>query len=419
MAIVLTMLGYSVILMLQEAGRKGSEFEESFWKCRDRKRRLPLLEQSWWRLLARTFWLGFDGLLSGARAHAPPQSLAGRVTAIGFGGFLWLMATSYGANLTNFLVTSSTTGTVNSIEAAVNQAIPICAHAGIFNVLKAMYPGIILVEVDSRINVFKAIEKGVCGGEVGRLNDLLTEQSKGRHCNLMPVGNVVMTQQMGMPVAIGDVGIALKYALLDVIEDGLLKELYAKYQPASVCSTAAPSTSGRLDLDDMAGAFLFACIVIMLGLVTWVLDLAYDRWGPKPRAQAAAALPAPRCVPETPSPVPDMVNSSVSSYEPYHPASIVLESEASPPPFKSALKTAKLVEPAAANDIANGGPSPSGKVASTAATLRVANQFNQAMEKPRERVRVRRRVPGERGERSERSGRNGRSDILPAPPSPA
>ena len=210
-----------------------------------------------------------------------------------------------GANLTNFLVTNTVSGTLSSIEQAVRENVAVCIAEDRVAELLLQHPKVRVapdpaeaggeswdgVSVPQGIKdpamVFEYMDQGVCAAVVAPLNELQSYQSQQTHCEKMAVGATVMAVPTGMAVQWGERGVAIKQTLGRLVEQGVFKQLVEKNTPTSQCPSLGVAASASLDIDDMGGTFLFSTLFVALG----VLVSLVERVLPKYRtAEGRAAL---------------------------------------------------------------------------------------------------------------------------------
>ena len=223
-------------------------------------------------------------LVGGARAHGGGASVGGRVTGVGMTFFFFLVATSYIANLTSLYVTSTASGSVGSIQQAIEQNLAVCVAQDRVAQMALQYPGVRLATdpkmasdplfkgVRNASDVFGYIDQGVCAAAVAPLNELHSQHSQGKHCRKLAVGGTVITQAVGMPVTYGERGQALKHVLGELVDGGEWRSTVQKNSPPSQCPSLAASTSGSLDLTDVAGMFIVAIVFCVVGVLVTILE---------------------------------------------------------------------------------------------------------------------------------------------------
>ena len=143
----------SIVFAFQERSLKDGDFEDFEGNPRGVA-----------TMLFRTVYFGLAGLLGGGLVHNAGDP-GGRVTSLGLIWFFVLVNAFYTANLTTFLVTQSTTGSISSVEDAVDKRVVLCARHLDEHRLRRHFPGILL-EVVPRPELLSSIDKGLCRGSI-------------------------------------------------------------------------------------------------------------------------------------------------------------------------------------------------------------------------------------------------------------
>jgi len=187
-----------------------------------------------------------------------PRSFAGRLFGVSISLWALLMTATYTANLASLLVdTKQTTYTVESMDDAVTQNMPLCVYenTGADDFINQKYRQARRVPFSSELETFQGLNDGLCDITVAYYQNWLGFQSQKAYnpvCDLEWVGRTVKSISSGFANAVdtGDKCTSLIGSVLDVYLNELelsgfietmWEEHYAKSQDIN-CDAVSPET---------------------------------------------------------------------------------------------------------------------------------------------------------------------------------
>lgn len=292
--IFLVVPGLSLLVLLNEYGRSGSEYPRGDRRSSERRRssNSPPHYKSFWRHVPRALYVGYISVLQQAYTH-DVVSVGGRITLVGVMFFILTIVSVYVANLAAMLTSQAHVSQVNSIEDAINAGYRFCGERKtVSTVMEVMgiedrfvvdpielggdgKAGFNCPRCNSRTRVFDAMLSDIdvddathCHAAIAPMEDLEVLQQTAIHCNKTAVGMPVGLVASGIPIYDG-VFEQMSSLLLRMLNDGS----YEKALKASRLSNTCPITSS----DGWTGTDIALSISQLMGI--WVVSFGLAATG--------------------------------------------------------------------------------------------------------------------------------------------
>jgi len=185
-----------------------------------------------------------------------------KILNFGFGFLILITVANYTANLAAFLTTMSVKKPfINSIEDAIIEKVPLCAHVSLKSNLIQAYPGAEWVfsegytahEYDIYNDMYENFDNGNCIGLVAGIDDVsMDTKIMTEFCarNLVYTGSVVFEIPVALPVC-KDVVASMSYWMYEACQRGILYESYReKSRPTELCPLSLRKSQLESDGDD-------------------------------------------------------------------------------------------------------------------------------------------------------------------------
>jgi hypothetical protein len=257
----------------------------------------------WYRHMMRSIYMAFLSVLQ-ARYNNPLVTQGARIHLIGFSFFILTLLAVYTANLAAILQFQLFIPQVVSIESAVVQGYKICALREIAYIAMQNKPQLHpttfifdpvdgkpgfytvpdrrsralayldenLAEDETNMKVPHPLRK-YCHAALAFEEDLQIEQTAGRNCDKVFVGETVGTLDVGIPL-FESVSKAMSSLIWKLKNDGYVFKLIANHTPVNTCSQKATvnmadfGAGGKsLNISDLSGIWLVSFGFALFGLL--------------------------------------------------------------------------------------------------------------------------------------------------------
>jgi len=223
----------------------------------------------------------YQGSLSffagGPETDEEATSWGGRFTLLAIAVIVLLEGASYTANLTNFLIRHDMGGSIESMEEAIQQNVPVCVLRNKLTILDSIYgenkiqyakdPLDDLPGFNDREELFPAMDDGTCVCAVASEEELAMIHAEGLYCEVDRIGNPVIELPWGLPVS-EKYAKPLDTAIAKFVEDGQWRNIIDKNKPASRCSEQEIDDDlTPLQPEELLGAYVLAAVLAGVGII--------------------------------------------------------------------------------------------------------------------------------------------------------
>lgn len=256
-----------------------------FWILQPRKKKVNLGDES--IMLGDATYASFANFVNGDRIGEYAHSWEAKLLEVVYLFVIFIIISSYVANLTSFLIIQSTTTTsISSIDDAVIQHATVCVEGGstVATLLTQYYPTLQQKTFSAPLHV-QGVALGLCDCAVANLADwqiAAASADLNPSCNLAKVGDpiritsgaIVYAQDFSNRCTSFIAG-ALNILLVQAQSQGLISQSWQKdlstAAPPPVCSSTSTSAgSSPLDAQNLYGIFLLYGVTLLLVLVVHV-----------------------------------------------------------------------------------------------------------------------------------------------------
>jgi hypothetical protein len=220
-----------------------------------------------------------------------PETMSGRLFAIGYGFFILVCGASYTANLASMLIAQK--DTINTVDGALRLHWDICYYTGTQQSLLDRYPGLeqFGVPFQNMQDVPKALSNGTCQGAIMAPNWLRTEQAQGRLCDFQLAPEVVLSVPVGFWVS-KRVEKAISWQVANETVGGLWDHVRNDASRPSLCAQE-PVDNTSLTVEHCLGVLMIVAGFFVLALIVRVTEVVllyrtHGSWRKMKRAEEVA-----------------------------------------------------------------------------------------------------------------------------------
>lgn len=256
----------------------------------------------------RSLYLSLQGFFQG-RIQLDSPTIPSKFVNLGFTVFVFVVLSSYIANLTAMLINKDLVQEINGIQDVLYYRIRTCVLE--FDILgkqlSAKYPGLLDLLVNSNEqNIWTHLHRGTCetaiipqstwtralSGEFAkddcnRGGDFWCEQNDDdglpdlqRDCrSFSKIGDGLLALPIAWPVASNIIG-SLRKAWMDYKDSGRWEKKdaeYSKRKPPSVCDVQKVDNHPGYRAHRVYGAVIIGCLILIIALAFWLVEYHFDR----------------------------------------------------------------------------------------------------------------------------------------------
>uniref|UniRef100_A0A7S3Z448 Ionotropic glutamate receptor C-terminal domain-containing protein n=2 Tax=Lotharella globosa TaxID=91324 RepID=A0A7S3Z448_9EUKA len=235
--------------------------------------------------VASSLFYSFQSFFGNGDFRWTPHTFPGRLALTALGVFSLIVLTLYTGQVTTILLRRDENGRVNSLEAAMEQGLKVCALSASMLSLTARYSdmGALGVPVANAQEALVKMDNGECSGVLLTEDEwtaaragLYTEDDPSKHCNKIQVGDTVYVSGNSVPVRT-DLQAPLSWAISKLLAEGEYiessDEAKRDFLPNVQCAESEDLEESvrSLGVGEMMGSFIIAFGACTLAIVLFLI----------------------------------------------------------------------------------------------------------------------------------------------------
>jgi len=254
-------LWFCIVLVIVFAGLSQLVFDEGCFSklvVRDEDGEIPSTQ--------KVFYESIVSFLSQGLSYSP-ETLSGRIFAVGYGFFILVIGASYTANLASILITQKGL-LISTIDDALSYGKKICYYTGTMKSLNDKYPGLQEhgVPINDMQQIPSELEKGSCWAAIMAKDWLQTSQAASQLCGYEMTPEVLLSVPAGYWVSerLADV---VSWQVANETVHGTWDRVAASAFRASMCAdmdvaNTALEVHHCIGVMAVVGAFFFLALLL-------------------------------------------------------------------------------------------------------------------------------------------------------------